>query len=64
MEWVVSERTDRFGLMKSVLMKDELENLDYGWIVWSLLMSIDSIGSRSDSHWEEDRGLDTGECCI
>jgi hypothetical protein len=45
-------------------MKDESENIDYGWIVLSLLMSIDTVDSRSDSHWEDTGGLDNRQACI
>jgi hypothetical protein len=39
---------DGFGRRKSVFMNDESEDMDYGWIVWSLLMSIHSMGSDRD----------------
>jgi hypothetical protein len=47
-----------------VLIKDELENVDYGWIGWSLLMSMHMTGWRWDSHWEDSGEVDNRAGCI
>jgi hypothetical protein len=69
-DWTISrfvfERADGFGRRKCVLMKEESGNHDYGWIACILLMRMHSIESRSrsDSHWEDNVGLDDQSVCI
>jgi hypothetical protein len=60
----VFERAGGFGRRKSPLMKDESENMVYGWLVLSLLMSGHSIRLRFDPHWEDTEGLDNRGDCI
>jgi hypothetical protein len=49
---------------KSVFMNDQLYKADYRWIVSSLLMSMDNMISRFDSHWTENRGRQDEERAI
>jgi hypothetical protein len=49
-------RADRVRRTKSVSMNDQLDNADSRCIAPSLLMSMDNMISRFDSHWTANRG--------